>query len=100
MSGGVTRHFCVGVIRRSVVAVRIPLWLQKSLSILAETQRSNWRSKTLIDCAREELCSQACVVGTDFDSMGVDPFGNTISNLGTAVLPDLFHTPSSSPTVP
>lgn len=82
------------------MAVRIPLWLQKSLSIFAETQRPNWRSKTLIDCAREELCSQACVVGTDFHYVGVDPFGNTIYNLGTALLPDLFHTPSSSPTVP
>lgn len=45
-----------------------------------------------MDCTREELCSQACVVGTAFHAMGVDPFGNSIYNLGAAVLPYLFHT--------
>lgn len=69
------------------MAVGIPFGLQKSLSLFAETQRPNWRSKILVDCAREELCSQACVIGTDFHSMGVDPFGNTVYNLGTAVFP-------------
>lgn len=48
-------------------------WLWNSLlateTIFAETQRPNWRSKTLIDCAREKLFSQACVVGSDFHSL-------------------------------
>lgn len=47
---------------------------------------------------QERSCVPTPVVGTF--SMGVDPFGNSIYNLGTAVLPYLLHTPSSSPAVP
>lgn len=90
--GDVTRHFCVGVLRGSAVAVGIPCGYRNHYPFFAETQRPKWRSKTLMDCTREELCSQACVVGTAFHTMGVDPFGNSIYNLGAAVLPYLFHT--------
>lgn len=90
MPADVTRHFCVSVIRSSVVLEFPPGYRNHDPFLL----RANWRSKILIDCAREEPCSHACVVGTDFPSMGVDPFGNSIYNLCN-IYKLCFHTCST-----